>query len=96
MGIRPGQEYETCQPTYYGSAGEEHTRIRVVGQPHGTPGTWNFGKVAVATITADGRELRQRAISIDRLHETGTTSSGQPRKTGYRLVKDAPKDGGQA
>lgn len=86
--IRPGQEYETCTPTYYGSSGEEHTRIRVIGEPQTLPGGWSFGKVDVVTLTADGRELRRRAIEVTQLHPTGLTATGQPRKTGYRLVKD--------
>jgi hypothetical protein len=87
--IQPGQEYETCQPTYYGSRGEEHTRIRVVGKPNVTVGAYGFGKVFVVTVTADGRELRRRLIDMIQLHATGVTGSGQPRKNGYRLVKDA-------
>lgn len=92
--IQPGQEYESCHPTYYGSAGEEHTRIRVVGKPVTTPGLYGFGKVRVATLTESGRELRERAIAMDQLHDSGTTVTGQPRRTGYRLVRNA--DGSEA
>ena len=80
--IQPGQEYESCLPTYYGSAGEEHTRIRIIGEP-------GPGKVSVATLTKSGRELRRRPLSIRQLHATGLAATGQPRRTGYRLVRNA-------
>lgn len=64
--IQPGQEYESCLPTYYGSAGEEHTRIRVKGHP----------------------------IPTRHLHPTGSLPNGQPRRTGYRLVRHP--DGSEA
>ena len=86
--IEPGQEYETCQPTYYGTAGEERTRIRVVGRPVTTLG-FDFGKVEVVTLTAGGREVRRRQIEARQLHETGLTRSGAPRRSGYRLVRNA-------
>lgn len=31
---------------------------------------------------------RPRSILVSELHSTGTTASGQPRRTGYRLVSD--------
>lgn len=89
--ITPGQEYESCLPTYYGSAGEEHTRIRVVGES--AAGRFG-GKVAVVTLTESGREVRRRAIESAQLHPSGLTAAGQPRRTGYRLVRHA--DGGEA
>lgn len=88
--IHPGQIYESCLPTYYGSAGEEHTRIRVIGKPSTTPGVYGFGKVRVATLTESGRELRPRMVEMARLHATGSTESGEPRRTGYRLIEDVP------
>lgn len=80
--IRPGQEYESCHPL-------DDIRIRVVGEPNTIPGVWGFGKVDVATLTESGREVRRRSIAMTELHPTGTTASGVPRKTGYRLVRDA-------
>lgn len=82
--IQPGQEYAACA-----SRPDDQPRIRVVGQPVTTPGVYGFGKVRVATITADGREIRPRAIETAQLHPTGLTRDGQPRKTGYRLVRNA-------
>jgi hypothetical protein len=87
--VQPGQEYESCQPVYWGSSGPEYTRIRVVGESGRTPGLYGFGKVDVVTVTEDGRELRRRRIETSQLHETGTTRDGQPRKSGYRLVRHA-------
>lgn len=80
--VEPGQEYETCRPIYYLSNGPEPTRIRILS-------TTGFGRVTIVTLTDDGRELRQRLINARQLHPTGTTTAGQPRTTGYRLVRNA-------
>jgi hypothetical protein len=82
--VQPGQEYERHDPH-----DNTTTRIRVVGEPVTTPGLYGFGKVDVVTINADGRELRRRAIEVTSLHPTGTARDGQPRRTGYRLVRNA-------
>lgn len=86
--IERGQVYESCQPTFAVEGKEVHTRIKVLGEPIGTPGLFHFGKVQVATLTEDGREIRPRAIEVSQLHATGTTGAGQPRRTGYRLVEE--------
>jgi hypothetical protein len=52
------------------------------------PGLYGFGKVQVATLTDDGREVRPRALEVNQLHDSGTTKTGQPRRTGYRLVEE--------
>jgi hypothetical protein len=80
--IEHGQEYESCHPL-------DNIRIRVVGEPVTTSGLYGFGKVRVATLTESGRELRPRAIAMNQLHDSGTTRDGQPRRTGYRLVRNA-------
>jgi hypothetical protein len=85
--IRTGQVYESCQPIA-SMPGEHYTRIRVIAEPVGMHGRYGFGKVQVATITGDGREVRSRAIEVTQLHASGTTRDGSPRRTGYRLVKD--------
>jgi hypothetical protein len=82
--VERGQEYERHDPRDNSTT----TRIRVVGEPVTTPGQHKFGKVDVVTINADGRELRRRAIEVTSLHPTGTTRDGQPRRTGYRLVRN--------
>jgi hypothetical protein len=79
-GIRPGQEYESSKPL-------DDTRIRVVGTP--VPGPLGGRRVAIVTLTADGREIRPRMIDVRHLHPTGLTASGKPRKTGWRLVRNA-------
>ncbi len=86
--IRPGQIYESCQPVR-SEPGERRIRIKVVGEPVSTHGLYGYGKVMVATLTEDGREVRPRAIEWTQLHESGTTNAGQPRRTGYRLVEEA-------
>lgn len=91
--VAKGQEYEAVQPVR-SEPKPRHARIRVVGRPRTIPGIYGFGKVDVVTLTADGRELRRRAIEMCQLHAAGLTAAGQPRKTGYRLVKDT--DGGEA
>lgn len=78
--IEPGQEYVDCDP-------RGHIRIRVVSTPY--PGVLATPKVDIATLTARGREIRRRAISVGSLHESGTTAAGQPRRMGYRLVRNA-------
>lgn len=87
--VRPGQIYESCQPTFVVDGEETHTRLRVVGEPISTGGLYRYGKVQVATLTPEGREIRQRAIEVSQLHASGTTKTGAPRRTGYRLVQDA-------
>ena len=89
--IKAGQEYESCVADYtqYSQSGSEHTRIRILAEPVTTPGVYGYGKVRVATLELCGREVRPRRIALSQLHETGTTKDGQPRRTGYRLVKEA-------
>ncbi|MFI6883397.1 hypothetical protein [Streptosporangium canum] len=84
MSIRPGQVYESCHPL------DEGRRIRIAGKPVTTPGVGGFGKVQVETVTDDGRGIRRRSIEITQLHASATTGKGEPRRTGYRLVIDAP------
>ncbi|SEO83181.1 hypothetical protein [Actinacidiphila rubida] len=82
--IKKDQEYESCQPTYYGSTGPEYTRIRVIEPPR-----HEAGRVGIATVHEDGRLLRRRIINARQLHATGTVGAEQlPRRTGYRLVTD--------
>lgn len=75
--IRLDQEYESCHPL-------DGIRIRVI---HAGP--FEGDRALVATIHHDpyGREFldRRRMIKLSSLH-----ADGRPRKTGYRLVKDAP------
>lgn len=89
--IRPGQVYESCQPTFVVDGKETHTRICVLSAPVGTPGLYGFGKVAVATLGENHRPLRPRQLEASQLHASGTTKTGQPRRTGYRLVTE-PKE----
>ena len=75
--IQPGQTY---RPAKGGPL-----RIKVVSTPIAIPGVHGYGKAAVVTLTADGREVRRRAIETSQLHATATTKDGQPRRTGYVL-----------
>lgn len=80
--VEPGQEYVSC----LASPGDEDPyRIRVVGKPVTISGIWGFGKVRVVTVLPGCRETRERALSVDQLHDTATTRDGQPRRTGYIL-----------
>ena len=81
--IRPGQVYEECATSDYW----EPRRIRVLGEP-GDRWLPGYSKVDVATIDDRGREMRRRALETSQLHATGTTRTGQPRRSGYRLVQD--------
>jgi len=81
--IHPGQIYRSLGDPY---PYREPRRIKVVGEPGRIPGGGHvFGKVDVVTITNTGRELRRRAIEVTQLHASGTTKTGQPRRTGYAL-----------
>jgi hypothetical protein len=60
-------------------------RIKIVGRPGTLPGGQHFGKVEVATLTDDGREIRRRLININQLHASPTKDDGTPRVTGYAL-----------
>lgn len=73
--IEAGQEYTFC------AAHPCHFRIRVLSGA--TPG----GRVKIATIADDGRLLRLRLVNARDLHAEPTTRNGQPRRTGYALVK---------
>lgn len=80
--VKVGQVYESCQATFVVDGVPTCTRIVVKDEPG------FFGKVMVATLTEDGREVRRRAIECSQLHASGLTREGLPRRTGYRLVKD--------
>lgn len=82
--IRPGQIYESLQQTCVYDGVNTYTRIKVLSRP----GLYSSWRVQVATITPDGREIRPRMLDSRQLHESGTTQGGQPRRTGYRLVRD--------
>ncbi|MGW2371742.1 hypothetical protein [Kitasatospora sp. NPDC001683] len=71
--IRPGQVYTDCDPR--GGA-----TIRITDY---TPGS-NRADVVDATT---GKRPRQ--ILVRSLHDSATTRDGKPRRTGYRLVRDA-------
>lgn len=82
--IEPGQIYRECVPR----DGRHRTRIVVKSvAPHGA-GMYGAGTAVVATLTAIGREVRTRRISLSQLHESATTAAGHPRRTGYVLEAD--------
>jgi hypothetical protein len=89
--IEPGQIYESCQPVR-SEPGERRAQIRVQSRPMSSmPGLHGAGKVMVATLTTDGREIRPRFIEVTQLHESAMTKAGLPRRTGYYLVEDKEK-----
>ncbi|MFE9461653.1 hypothetical protein [Streptomyces californicus] len=81
--IQPGQIYRSLSNRHHPADGP--ARIKVVGEPVSIVGLYHFGKVAVVTVTTDGREIRRRAIEVTQLHATATTRDGAPRRTGYVL-----------
>jgi hypothetical protein len=82
--IQPGQIYRSLSNRHHPCDGP--TRIKVVGEPIAAFGRYGgYGKVDVVTLTADGRELRRRAIEASQLHDSPTTRDGKPRRTGYAL-----------
>lgn len=74
--IEPGQEYEA-----YNAREHSTTRIRVMSRPY--PGWRGDGQVDVVTVAPDGRRLRPRAVSVNKLHDN------PQRRTGYRLVRNS-------
>lgn len=74
--IRPGQVYTDCDP-------RSSITIRIADY---TPGTNRAGAVDAST----GKRYRQ--ILVRSLHASATTRDGKPRRTGYRLVRDADGD----
>ncbi|MEU1284943.1 hypothetical protein [Kitasatospora sp. NPDC005856] len=80
--IRPGQIYRCLDP-------RGGPTIRIVGEPISTLGHYSFGKVDVETVRRDGTGHRRRALEATQLHDSPTTKNGQPRRTGYVLVRDA-------
>lgn len=81
--IERGQEYER-----HDRREGVTTRIRVIGDS--VPWWDNSGKVRIATVGPDGRELRPRYIATRQLHATGTVGAEElPRKAGYALVRHA-------
>ncbi|MFE6000297.1 hypothetical protein ACFQ6C_26110 [Streptomyces sp. NPDC056454] len=86
MDIEPGQIYRSLDPRdeLYGDGPR---RIKVVGQPVVDPGQHNFGKVQIATLTQDGREIRRRQVNITQLHAKPVGKNGSARRSGYLLEK---------
>lgn len=80
--IQRGQVYRSLGDPY---PYDEPRRIKVVGEPITTWGRYGYGKVDVVTITANGREIRRRAIEVSQLHDSAVTREGKPRRTGYVL-----------
>ena len=71
MPIQPGQIYRHCDP-------RESIRIRITAY---TPGANRADVVDAVT----GKRPRQ--ILVTHLHDSATTKTGQPRRTGYALER---------
>lgn len=81
--IEPGQTYRSLGDPY---PHDEPRRIKVVGEPIPTWGRYGgYGKVDIVTLTADGREIRRRAIEASQLHAGPIGRNGKPLRTGYVL-----------
>lgn len=72
MPIQPGQIYRHCDP-------RESIRIRITAY---TPGDARAHVVDAVT----GK--RPRPILVTHLHDSATTKTGQPRRTGYALEQE--------
>lgn len=84
MTVSYGQVYRACAPVR-SEPRDRYIRIKVVGHPILTVGLYGYGKVEIATLTDDGREVRHRAIECSELHDTKFTLAGDERRTGYYL-----------
>lgn len=82
--IEIGQVYRNLDPRVE-KYGDGPARIKIVSAPGTVPGAPGFGKAVVVTLTDGGRELRRRPMDVRQLHESATTGSGQPRRSGYAL-----------
>lgn len=94
--IEKGQVYEPVRcPRCGGQAAcPDHGApppIQVTGQRIPSLNGRGAGKVEIGTLTDEGRVIRKRLVNASDLHD-GTTADGKPRRTGYRLVQDAPGD----
>lgn len=81
---KPDDVYESCDPRDAAAArvlGFDPPRIPITSY---TPGH-NRAEVVEA-----GTGRRPRSILLSSLHESSTTQAGLPRRTGYRLVQEAP------
>lgn len=77
--VRPGQVYRSLsRPS------------RIVVKRLGEPGGRLSGQAYVATLGANGQEIRRRWVFVSDLYAEAEplTSSGRPRQTGYALVQD--------
>ncbi|MFJ5071668.1 hypothetical protein ACIQC7_35160 [Kitasatospora sp. NPDC088556] len=85
--IKRGQIYQSLSGRHHPA--DRPTRILIKGViPYGA-GCWGQGTASVVTLTTTGREVRPRNVKLTQLHNSATTRDGQPRRTGYRLVRDA-------
>jgi hypothetical protein len=82
--IETGQIYRSARPVFAQQDGDDgHVRIKVVW----VPVVAREGKVAVATLTRTGREIRRRWIDTSQLHAAAVTRGGAARRTGYILER---------
>lgn len=79
--IEVNQYYRSADPR------DEGRTLRIVAAPGTTPGTPSFQRVGVVTVHADGREDRLRAVDAKYFHQKPYGRNGEPRKTGYVLVR---------
>ena len=74
MTIEVGQVYTSCNPRYT-------ITVRVVA--------YRPGQARASVVDAETGK-RPRSILAKNLHASRLTGRGEPRKTGYRPVKDVP------
>ena len=71
MTIEPGQIYQSCDPR-----DQPPIRLRIE--------SWRPGDARAHVVdAATGKRFRQ--ILVNSLHDSPTTKTGQPRRTGYAL-----------
>ena len=81
--IQPGQIYRSLSSRHHPCDGP--TRILIKSwAPYGA-GNSGAGNARVVTLGRSGKELRERSVSLDQLHDSPLTRDGQPRRTGYVL-----------
>lgn len=72
-----GQQFVSADPR------DEGRTVQIVSAGHHRPGT-----VYVGTVSDTGKLLRQRWMSKAVFHDSAVTGKGEPRKTGYILIRE--------
>lgn len=78
--VKPGQIYEHCEP-YWDRFPKDRPTVRV---------TECAPRSNRAKVVDAGTGKNPRWLLVSSLHASGTTERGRRRRSGYRLVQEAP------